>query len=320
MYDRYIKILTDEIIILFGMSFGLKYKLLDEKFNTYYFDTIFDIYNIIDRLFSLFDFNEIKSEGNSKPIDKEIRDRIKEYFIKNGIMFDGNEPNAQPEKSLAEYISKFDYNDPLRKDLVNLFKKYGVFNKRKLEELAKLRQEPLYIKIMGEYALYSLPSIIGESFVSPLDYHIGYFFYYPSMTQERFENDVSDYGTHLMEQLQLSIIDENKLDCFMTMLGYLYNYYYLCRSGGQIPIRPISQTKYEEMKRRIRKYENDGTYFELNNKQKTDDIKRVDNCILSNYLDVLMGRPVESDGRYKNILPDPPKIKSYPKPGQINVT
>lgn len=313
MDDQKIKKLVDEIIILFGMSFGLFYKLSDEKFNKYYLETFFDVSKIIDRIFEIFEFNKIKTCGNNKTLDKEIKDRIKTHFKENGIIFDGEEPNSQPEKSLAEYISKFNYNDPLRKDLIDLFKKYAVFYRSKLGALAKLRQEPLYIKIMGEYALYSLPSIIGKPFVSPLDYHIGYFFYYPNMTQDRFEMDVLKYEKLLKKWLQTEKIDANKHNCYMTMVDCFYNYYILCQKGGQIPIRPISQTNYEDMNDLIKKFERKGIFrVEDTSIDKMKYIQGVKNAELTLYLEELMRRPVKSDGCYASILPEPQKIKRYP--------
>ena len=291
MDDQDIKRLVDEIIILHGMSFGLIYKLLDKEFNKYYFETKFDVDKIIAEICSIFGFEDIKN-------------KIKTYFKQNGIVFDGYGPNSQPEKSLAEYISEFDYNDTLRKELVELFKKNCCFKRINLDQLSKLRQTPLYIKIMGEYALYSLPlpGIIGQAFSSPLEYEKGFFFYYPNMTQKRFEKDILEYGTFFMNQLSSGIINANKYNGYMTMLEYLDNYFMLCKEGVQIPIRPISKTNYEEMDMIIKRYERKGIFCGYTAIEKIDEIKRIKDNELIVYLEQLMHRPIEDDGHYVKVL------------------
>ena len=140
-------------------------------------------------------------------------------------------------------------------------------------ELAELRKEPMFKKLMGETALQEkaeLEKLLGTKITSE-----GKTFADENgamvaiKTEQQLLDELNAYSDKLSELLDDGVITVEQYEKFDQTLDYIYGYYISCSKGENIPFRKISNLQYEQIDQRAI---DNGLSFEEQLNKETEDL------------------------------------------------
>ena len=124
-------------------------------------------------------------------------------------------------------------------------------------DLAELRREPMFKRLMGETALQQkieLENILGTKITSEgMTFADENGAYRATKTEQQIDQEFESLDHKLLQLVTDETITEQQYDDYSQNLDYIYSYYISCSKGEQIPFRKITNAQYEEIEERALK-------------------------------------------------------------------